>query len=447
MSNYNTNLRLPIHIQLADLAELLNKNLPDNEIIYEDANFSPLPKEILKLFYLRAKIQLIKTGKISLLSKRNQVFARVPILVILQALHGNDNPFGNLKTLETQAKLTLTIQIKPEITTNWFLKTNSKIVDFEWGQHLILQVLGIPLDLGFLVNQRLVKLLPTLLPKIDAPIRAIDLSEFIAEAWLLCQQPIEVYEKPSIWLCAQPEQITISPILANDTDLYCTASIVGNLYAWVGQKTDFMPQVNLPEADFSMIKKEHSEVLLPFTLTYHDANKLTQKKWAKKWYQKPIGGNSFPVMIENLTFVPEKNHHIKAIAEISGTIKGLLHITAKPSLSADHNHLAFKQVAVSLDTQSKVWQIAGGLLLPGVLSGILESKLQFSLGKFLETIRRSIEETICKYKPSSALQIQAAIDPILIKRIEIDDEKVCVNLFIAGNIILQILPAQFSSFD
>ena len=100
-----------------------------------------------------------------------------------------------------------------------------------------------------------------------------------------------------------------------------------------------------------------------------------------------------------------------------------------------------------MDTQSKVWQIAGGLLLPGVLSGILESKLQFSLGKFLETIRRSIEETICKYKPSSALQIQAAIDPILIKRIEIDDEKVCVNLFIAGNIILQILPAQFSSFD
>jgi hypothetical protein len=79
MSNYNTNLRLPIHIQLADLAELLNKNLPDNEIIYEDANFSPLPKEILKLFYLRAKIQLIKTGKISLLSKRNQVFARVAI--------------------------------------------------------------------------------------------------------------------------------------------------------------------------------------------------------------------------------------------------------------------------------------------------------------------------------------------------------------------------------
>ena len=90
-----------------------------------------------------------------------------------------------------------------------------------------------------------------------------------------------------------------------------------------------MPQVNLPEADFSMIKKEHSEVLLPFTLTYQDANKLTQKKWAKKWYQKPIGGNSFPVMIENLTFVPEKNHHIKAIAEISGTIKGLLHIKAK----------------------------------------------------------------------------------------------------------------------
>lgn len=287
-------------------------------------------------------------------------------------------------------RLNVVVSTTYDITSNWHLKTKSRLVKFDrptTTERDQCEVSFLKIDVTEKIISGVNGVLEKELAKLDTAIGKISIEKPVDELWDKLQRPISI-AKGKLWFRIRPQEVALGPITATDSTLTARLDLQAKPRIRAGDRppNDTVP---LPSLGRTKAVVDTVDVLMEGTLYYAAANAAL----AKRVTGKSIGKGWRRIRIESIVARPGGMGKILLGVTISGAADGTLYVVGTPSYDSVTKLITVPDLAFDVKSQGYL-ESAAGWLINGPLLDEVRDEAKLPVTELLDEVVRIVNKEI-----------------------------------------------------
>jgi len=287
-------------------------------------------------------------------------------------------------------RLNLTVSTTYDVTSNWHLKTKTRLVKFDRPtktERDQCEISFLHIDVTEKVIAAVTGVLEKELAKLDTTIGKISIEKPVDELWDKLQKPISI-AKGQLWFRIRPQEVALGPITATDSTLTARLDLQAKPRIRAGERPpdDTVP---LPPLGRTKAVVDTVDVLIEGTLYYAAANKVL----AKEVTGKSIGKGWKRVKIESIVARPGGQGKMLLGVTISGAAEGTVYVIGTPYYDSVAKLITVPDLAFDVKSQGYL-ESAAGWLINGPLLDEVRSEAKLPVEDLLHELVQLVNKEI-----------------------------------------------------
>ncbi|WP_161889708.1 DUF4403 family protein [Pontibacter russatus] len=387
-----SSITVPVSVSIAALENRLNQEVAS--VLYKDTDLSDD----------NVAVTVTKKGRMAVRAEQDKIYVSVPLHIYAKGRWKWDPcklcPAID-KTEDTRFDMVIKTESSIRLTEDYRISTTTS-GDFEWGDTKPVLELG-PLKIGLarFVEPALRQQLSSLSKQLDKELQQhLDMKKYVADAWLLLQEPVKLDNALNAWLTVQPQEVRMAPLSARSGNLHSRLGITSYIAVATGGKPQVQLNRNLPKLIVDNRLTDDIQIGLTATVPYAQASQLLQKQVANQTYK--FDGGKSQVTVKDASMTPN-GEQLVLMLDIDGRTKaglftkklaGKIYLRGTPYYDAASASIRVRDVEYDLDTKDKLLNAADWL----------------ARNKFTEMIQQQVSIPVQQQLHDTKQLLQATLD-------------------------------------
>nr|WP_262910451.1 DUF4403 family protein [Pontibacter silvestris] len=388
-----SSVSVPVSVSITAMEDKLNKELSGT--LYKDD----------KLDDHNVAVTVTKKGRMTVRAEKDKIYFSVPLNIYTKGRwkwdpckfcpaidKAEDTSFDMV--IKTESKVGLTEDYKISTVTSG---------DFEWGNTKPTLQLG-PLKIGLarFIEPALRSQMNNLAKQLDKELQSrLDIRQYVADAWLMMQEPVKLNDELNAWLSITPKEVRIAPLQAKNGTLNTRIGIT----SYITVSTDGKPQTqinkSLPKLVTDSRMSDDIQIGLTANISYAHASKMLQEQVAKQTYtfdegksQVTVNDVSISPNGEQLVLMLDVNGKTKA-GLFTKKIVGKVYLRGTPYYDAQATSIKVRDVDYDLDTKDKLLSTASWLA-KNKFKDIIQAQVNIPVQSQITEAKQLLQATLDK---------------------------------------------------
>jgi hypothetical protein len=206
-----------------------------------------------------------RTSPVTISGRGDRVYGAMSIYGVVEGQGANR--FTRRIHGDTEARATVEVEARPRLTRDWRLDLN--LTDaFHWSQPPVLHVLGRDIAIAKYAEPSIRKQLASVRSRAAAAAQRLDLRGKAEAAWREAFEPIELSDKPEVWLQLAPQSAAFAGVGADARVLWGSLEFSGSAQTFVGARPPPAAPTALPALGNDVQAPGSFDVILPVHISY-----------------------------------------------------------------------------------------------------------------------------------------------------------------------------------
>lgn len=381
-------LWFPVTYPVKELEDWLNRKF--DRVIAD--TFIPFKNDSLSL-------TVSKPGRIQLFMTGDSVNVLFPLEV--EIIDEREKKSGRKIYRKVTGALNLYLDIKPDVSPNWEIRTRTVLKGYEWKERPRLETGGLKIGVKFIADYLLRNELDDLTQELDDALREkVNLKKGISRTWISLQKPLPVYrlDSATLWFGIEPDSLWGNIKVSPD-------GLVFNL------AVDARARVHRDSAQFSPYKPLPD--FRPLRQMQQDSNTLeilatipleVVNRELKRLGREYSSGSR--LAFSEIIDIKMRGHGKKVAFDLQtgGNTAAALTVVGTPAYDAESRTLVVTNPDYDLDTDHKVLNALDKGFRDGILR-YLEKRAVLDIGEYMNDLPGYLNGTINKGDHSDMFQL------------------------------------------
>ncbi len=330
-------------------------------------------------------------------------------------------------------RLNLVVSSTYDVTSNWHLKTKTRLVKFDrptTTERDQCEISFLKIDVTEKIIASVTGVLEKELAKLDTTIGKVSIEKPINGIWDKLQRPISI-AKGKLWFRIRPQEVALGAITATDSTLTARLDLQAKPRIRAGERppNDSVP---LPPLGRTQAVIDTADVFMEGTLRYAAANEAL----AKRVSGKTIGKGWRRIRIESIVAGPAGMGKILLGVTISGAANGTVYVVGTPSYDSVTKLMTVPDLAFDVKSQGYL-ESAAGWLLNGPLLDEVRSEAKLPVDQLLDQLLQIVNKEINR-PLSEGIYLRGAVSDAHVLSVRAVQRGVIVDAMGLGRIWLEI---------
>lgn len=430
-------ITVPVSFQVATLENKLNQEL--NGILYKDDNLEGD----------NMAVTVSKTGRLGIKAEQNRIYFTVPLHIFAKG-RWKWEPCKVCPVIDKSESTEFDVVVKTEsllsFTQDYKVKT-ATTGDFDWGNTKPTLSIG-PLKIGLarFVEPAMQNQMTRLSGMLDQEIQnRLNIRQYVQEAWLKLQQPIQLDKTYNAWLTITPKDIRISPLQAANGQL----NLRIGFNSFIQTVTNGKPQVKinptLPKLITDNQLNDNVQIDLVGEVPYAHATNLLKQQVTGKTFTFENGKQQITI---NDAHINGSGDKLVVMLDVNGKAKtglftkkivGKVFLKAVPYYDAATTSIRIRQLDYDLQTKDQLLKTASWLAKGKFIQNI-EQQINFPVKAQLEQARALLQNSLDQSASvNEAVLIKGTIRSFTPDNIYLTPTSIKAVVNAQGNLTVQII--------
>ncbi|MDQ3291693.1 MAG: DUF4403 family protein [Bacteroidota bacterium] len=430
-------ITIPISFKAATLETKLNQELKG--ILYKDEN---LEGDNLA-------VTVTKTGNLGIQAEQNKIYFTVPLHIFAKGRwkweackicpvidKSESTEFDVVVKTESLLSFTEDYKVKTVTTSN-----------FDWGATKPTLTIG-PLKIGLarFVEPAIQNQMSRLSGMLDQEIQnRLNIRQYVQEAWLKLQEPIQLDKTYNAWLTVTPQDIRISPLQASNGEMNLRLGFNSFIETITNGKPQVKVNPTLPKLITDTRLTDNIQIGLIGEVPYAHATKLLQEQVAGKTYNFENGKQQITI---NSAEISGSGDKLVVMLDVNGQAKtglftkkilGKVFLKAIPYYDAATTSIRIRDVDYDLETKDQLLKTASWLAKGRFIRNIQE-QINFPVKTQLEQARALLQNSLDQSAHvNDAILLKGNIKSVTPDNIYLTPTSIKAVVNAEGNLTVQIV--------
>ena len=405
-----SSVTVPVSISIATIEEKLNSEFAG--ILYKDD----------KLDGDNVAITVTKNGRMTMRADKDKIYFSIPLHIFAKGRWKWDPcklcPSID-KTEDTAFDMVINTESRIGLTEDYKINTITS-GDFEWGDTKPTLQLG-PLKIGLarFVEPKMREQMALMAKRLDKELQnRVDIKKYVADAWLMMQEPIKLDNELNAWLTVVPKDVRMAPLYAKGGNLHTRIGIT----TYLTVNTDGKPQVklnkSLPKLTVDNRLTDDIQIGLTANIPYEHASRMLQEQLAGKTYKFDDGKSEIKV---NTAAMSASGEQLILMLDVDGKTKaglftkkivGKVYLRGTPYYDAASTSIKLRDVDYDLDTKDKLLTTASWLA-KNTFNEMIQQQVNIPVQAELTKAKKMLQASLDKSgRVNDALMLRGDIQDI-----------------------------------
>ncbi|ARS37909.1 hypothetical protein CA264_15925 [Pontibacter actiniarum] len=388
-----SSISVPVSVSIAAMEDKLNQELAG--VLYKDTNLNDD----------NVAVTVTKKGRMSIRAEKDKIYFTLPLHIYAKGRWKWDPckfcPAVD-KSEDTSFDMVIKTVSKVGLTEDYRINTVTS-GDFEWGNTKPVLELG-PLKIGLarFVEPALRSQMSNLTKQLDKELQSrLDMKKYVAEAWLLLQEPVKLDDGMNAWLTVVPKEVRMAPLQAQNGTLNTRLGITSYITVTTDGKPKTQLNKNLPKLIVDSRMNDEIQVGLTANIPYAHASALLQEQVAKQTYK--FDGGKSQLTVKDAAISPS-GEQLVLMLDVDGKTKaglftkkivGKVYLRGTPYYDAETASIKVRDVDYDLDTKDKLLSTASWLA-KNKFKDMIQQQVNIPVKGELENAQKMLQATLDK---------------------------------------------------
>jgi len=371
-------------------------------------------------------LKVSKSERLTLDISPNTVAYSVPLNLTIKKDVG-------LANLNADGSITLDFTTGFTIQPDWTLATATRLSTYKWNKKPKLDLGFIRLPIESVANRLVENSKGKIAQIIDTQIREnFVLRDYVNEAWLKLQQPIPASIENQLWVLMKPRSIGMTPIANKDSMINATIVIETVAEANIGERPVNDSIIPLPA--FTPITETQGDfkINLFTSIPMDTLRNLVNDQVIGETF---TGGNR-TVTVKDLELYGQGNK-IVVNMQLTGDYDGNIYMIGTPFYNQKKNQLEIDDLDYELSSKNFMQKSMGWLFKKNIEKKI-EAALRFPLDENLETIKKTLDESLAHYPITSGIILKGNLEDLELGETYVSESFIHVVISSGGQLNLEL---------
>ena len=375
----------PLVIPAALIADKVNSVIKQN--FYHDDDFDNIDRKGKK-DNIKLDIQRLRPIEITWKDNVATCDATLHIQIEKRLINTDFIPNASDIALKSEFTIRAVLQITADITEDWHLKTQTKLLRIDWLTNPV--AMGGLLDLKKQIEKKLVDEMPFIAQRIDETIyNGVRLDRAMTRVWKKVQKPIRINKKGQlVWLKIHPIRFEMGRITSKGDELRVQTRFSATTETWVEDHPAYSVDSILPPLVKKGVLPDSAFVYMLSEVPYSDINRVLDKKLSGQKFS--FSGRDFKISKADVSGCGQ---NLVLHLKVKGDIRGDLYLQGRPRFESATQRLMIDNFDFDIQTEEALVSGASWLLHSTFLSQIQE-ELRVPVGEKMAVIPDKIMEGI-----------------------------------------------------
>ena len=410
---------MPLEISLNEIENQLNKSL--NGLIYEDTNLEDDKTEM----------KIWKTAPIKLIDKEGKVETVLPLKIWTKLKYGTDfMGLNDTKEIELNGTITLSSTVK---LSNWKMRTESKIVDYNWSESPTILVAGKKVPITYIINPTLSIFKSKMAKKIDEAIEAsCDFKPYVLNVIKTISAPFEVNSQYETWFKLNPIEVNVTDALVSKNKISMDLGLKCTMQTMIGQKPNIA--FNKDAILFKSADKiaDKTTATVAAVSTYESASRII----TKNFQGKEFASGKRKIVIQKVDLWAKDGRMIIAL-EMTGSLNGTIYLSGIPNYNTTTKEIYFDQMDYVLNTKGLLTKTANWLL-QGIILKKIQENCKYSIKENLEEGKKNLLPYLSNYSPMKGVFVNGTLNDFEFEKVELTNNAIIAFITTSGKMNIKI---------
>ncbi len=430
-------ITVPVSFQVATLENKLNQELQG--ILYRDTNLDDD----------NMAVTVSKNGQLGMRAEGNKIYFTVPLHIFAKG-RWQWEPCKICPKIDKSESTEFDVIVKTEsmlsFTEDYRVRT-ATTGDFDWGATKPTLSLG-PLKIGLarFVEPALQNQMTRLSGQLDQEIQnRLKIREYIQQAWLQLQQPIQIDKTYNAWLTFTPQDIRISPLQAANGQLNMRIGFNSFIETVTNGKPVVKVNPTLPKLITDNRLTDNVQIGLVGEVPFTHATQLLKEQINGKSYS--FEGGKQQITINNAE-ISGSGDKLVVMLDVNGKAKsglftkkivGKVFLKAIPYYDAATTSIRIRDVDYDLQTKDQLLRTASWLAKGKFIQNI-EQQVNFPVKAQLDQARTLLQNSLDQSSlVNQSILLKGNIRSFTPENIYLTPTSIKTVLNAQGNLTVQIL--------
>ena len=418
-NNTTSFVSMPLEISLNEIENQLNKSL--NGLIYEDTNLEDDKTEM----------KIWKTAPIKLIDKEGKVETVLPLKIWTKLKYGTDfMGLNDTKEIELNGTITLSSTVK---LSNWKMRTESKIVDYNWSESPTILVAGKKVPITYIINPTLSIFKSKMAKKIDEAIEAsCDFKPYVLNVIKTISAPFEVNSQYETWFKLNPIEVNVTDALVSKNKISMDLGLKCTMQTMIGQKPNIA--FNKDAILFKSADKiaDKTTATVAAVSTYESASRII----TKNFQGKEFASGKRKIVIQKVDLWAKDGRMIIAL-EMTGSLNGTIYLSGIPNYNTTTKEIYFDQMDYVLNTKGLLTKTANWLL-QGIILKKIQENCKYSIKENLEEGKKNLLPYLSNYSPMKGVFVNGTLNDFEFEKVELTNNAIIAFITTSGKMNIKI---------
>lgn len=418
-NNTTSFVSMPLEISLNEIENQLNKSL--NGLIYEDTNLEDDKTEM----------KIWKTAPIKLIDKEGKVETVLPLKIWAKLKYGTDfMGLNDTKEIELNGTITLSSTVK---LSNWKMRTESKIVDYNWSESPTILVAGKKVPITYIINPTLSIFKSKMAKKIDEAIEAsCDFKPYVLNVIKTISAPFEVNSQYETWFKLNPIEVNVTDALVSKNKISMDLGLKCTMQTMIGQKPNIA--FNKDAILFKSADKiaDKTTATVAAVSTYESASRII----TKNFQGKEFASGKRKIVIQKVDLWAKDGRMIIAL-EMTGSLNGTIYLSGIPNYNTTTKEIYFDQMDYVLNTKGLLTKTANWLL-QGIILKKIQENCKYSIKENLEEGKKNLLPYLSNYSPMKGVFVNGTLNDFEFEKVELTNNAIIAFITTSGKMNIKI---------
>jgi Domain of unknown function (DUF4403) len=409
---------IPVQLNIADLENTLNQELQG--VLFNDQSFEDGDN---------LKLQATKFDRILFKADNKSISYSLPLALKIQY------NAGILGIMDAKGDIAVDLRSEYIIQPDWKVVTKTEIVSHRWLKKPVLQVGGINLPVGYLVDAVLKNTKKSLGREIDDILHDyLGLSRVVSDTWDVLFQPILVSPEYSAWMVFNPTSIGMTPVGVQNNTISTTIAIEAKPLVSVGPRPEVKETEKLPPLTLFGPLEPGIDLSINTTVAWEEAERIAKTQVVGETYSS----GKRKVTVEDLKLFGQ-NGKVIVNTRLSGSYNGSIYLSGTPELDQNTNKIKVNNLDFTLETKSFLAK-GGAWLLKSTIKNRIQDNMNFLLGYNLEEMKNMLQSELNNFKIGGGLKVDSKVNTLKIGQLQLTPGGFFIGLDINGNLKVTVDP-------
>lgn len=418
-------VNIPLDIDIKDLEKSINSQLKG--LIYEDNDLNDNDGDNLMLkVWKKENIILNMDGSVLSYQVPLKLWIKTGFKVEKFGVEVSDYR-------EVDGAITLDFKTALDIDKNWNLKTNTRVVKHTWTQKPVLKLGFVDLPIKYIADRLLASNKKLLSETIDETIKeSFNLKEYIADAWKMMHEPMEMSEDYKLWVRLAPENITMTPLFTKGNIIKSTISVRTISEVFMGAKPPKGKVTPLPPFALNRNPADDFSINLITEIPFKEAERMAKEYLLGETFAS--GKRS--VTINDLSLYGQDGLLV-VNTTMTGSYNGSIYVTGKPVYNTEKEQIEMDELDFELKTKNFLIKSANWLFHKGILNK-MKSAMEFPMKEYIVDMKKMAEDQLKNNEIAEGMFLNGEVQDITIDDIQLTPNAIRVILNTKGKINLKV---------